>query len=191
MANREGYFFRKVVPVTCAVVGLGVVATAIAMEEWRNFRVVSPGRCYRSGYMDRDELVRYERNYGIRTIINLRGANPGEGWYIEETEVCRELGIVFHDLPLTSTVEPTDAQIASLIHLFKESEEPILIHCHSGIDRAGLATAIWLIVMEDAKKELARNQLSWRYGYFPILGADAMQKFIDRWEPPPNKEESS
>lgn len=186
MANRERYFFRKVVPLTCAVVCLGVVAAAIAMEEWHNFRVVSPGRCYRSGYMDRDELLRYERKYGLRTVVNLRGANPEEGWYIKETDVCLELGIVFHDFPLTSTAEPTDAQIVSLIDLFKESEEPILIHCHSGIDRAGLASAIWLIVMEDAEKDLARKQLSWRYGYFPIFGADAMQEFIDRWEPAPS-----
>jgi protein tyrosine/serine phosphatase len=39
----------------------------------------------------------------------------------------------------------------------------VLIHCKSGADRAGLASAIWLMVMEGRPVEEARAMLSWRY----------------------------
>jgi len=187
MANSKRYSFRRIVPLACVVAGLGTLAALVVAHEWGNFRVVSPGRCYRSAHLDRDELVRSVRKYGIRTVINLRGPNPEEEWYLEETEICRELGVVYYDIPLRSTVEPTDGQIAYLINLFEHSEEPVLLHCRSGIDRAGLASAIWLMVMEGAEKAVARKQLSWRYGYLPILGKSAMQGFIDRWRYPPKR----
>lgn len=171
-----------------AVVGLATVAAVIAHGERGNFRAVSPGRCYRSGLLDRSELITYARKHGIRTVINLRGANPEEDWYIQERQACRELGVAHHDIPLKSTAEPTRAQVAYLIDLFKHSEEPLLLHCHSGIDRAGLASALWLIVMENADKEVAMKQLSLKYGYLPILGKGAMGRFIDRWQYPAEKD---
>lgn len=170
--------------VVLAVVGLATVAAVIAYGEFSNFRAVSPGRCYRSGRLDRGELITYARKHGIRTVINLRGANSEEDWYIEEKQVCREFEIAHHDIPLKSTAEPTRAQVAYLIDLFKHSEEPLLLHCNSGIDRVGLASALWLMVMENADKEVARKQLSLRYGYLPILGKGAMGRFIDRWQYP-------
>ncbi len=166
----------------CAVVGVAIVAAVFTQGRLGNFRVVHEGRCYRSGILDSARLTHYAKEYGIQTVINLRGENPQESWYIEERDTCRKLGITHHDIPLKSTAEPTQAQIAYLIDLFKHSKEPLLLHCESGIDRVGLASAIWLIVMDNADKEVAAEHLSWRYGYMPILGKGAMREFFDRWQ---------
>ncbi len=38
-----------------------------------NFREVDPGRFYRSGQLDGDQLREVVATFGIRTIVNLRG----------------------------------------------------------------------------------------------------------------------
>ena len=50
-----------------------------------NFGVLQPGRIYRSGQMPAGALSRTLRDYQIRTVLNLRGPNPGESWYRDET----------------------------------------------------------------------------------------------------------
>ena len=45
-------------------------------------------------------------------------------------------------------------------------EYPVLVHCKSGADRAGLFAALFLILREGATVAEAREELSPRYGHF-------------------------
>src|ERR1700689_726183 len=49
-----------------------------------NFHTVVEGRCYRAAQPSGSSLESYIRQYGIQTVINLRGPNPGEDWYDDE-----------------------------------------------------------------------------------------------------------
>lgn len=46
-----------------------------------NFRTVVDGEVYRSAQPASSDINRYQASDGIRSIINLRGANPDQVWY--------------------------------------------------------------------------------------------------------------
>lgn len=58
-----------------------------------NFHSVVAGEVYRSAQPSGATLSRYQRDYGIRTVINLRGENASEAWYQDEIATSRRLGI--------------------------------------------------------------------------------------------------
>jgi protein tyrosine/serine phosphatase len=45
-----------------------------------NFHAVVPGELYRSAQLSGSRLERHIQAEGIRTVINLRGPNPGSAW---------------------------------------------------------------------------------------------------------------
>src|ERR1700730_9222376 len=57
-----------------------------------NFHTVDAGRIYRSAQLGRDELAKQVRANGIKTIVDLRGAHPGQPWHGAEPAVARDAG---------------------------------------------------------------------------------------------------
>jgi protein tyrosine/serine phosphatase len=56
----------------------------------------------------------------------------------------------------------------------------MLIHCKGGADRSGLASVIYRVVIEKAPFDSALNdQLSWRYGHFPVGEVRSMDDFFN------------
>ncbi|MFN3444028.1 MAG: hypothetical protein ACK4Z3_16590, partial [Rhizobium rosettiformans] len=49
-----------------------------------NFHEVLPGQFYRSAQLSGERLGAEIDRYGIKTVINLRGENPGKDWYDDE-----------------------------------------------------------------------------------------------------------
>ncbi len=127
---------------------------------WTNLDEIAPG-VFRS---NQPTPKRFEeiRDSGIRTIVNLRGTAESPNYLIEE-EACARLGITLVSTSLHARKAPARERLLELIALFRAVERPVLIHCKSGADRAGLASAIWLMVMEGRPVEEARAMLSWRY----------------------------
>src|SRR5438128_6914764 len=54
-----------------------------------NFHIVIPGCVYRSGQLSSESLAERADREGICSVINLRGANPGQTWYNQECAVAR------------------------------------------------------------------------------------------------------
>jgi protein tyrosine/serine phosphatase len=81
------------------------------------------------------------RNYGIRSVVNLRGSHPGEARYDEEVRTAQTLGLTHVDLPLSARRELTDTNIMALRLILRTTPGPLLLHCKSGSDRTGLAAA--------------------------------------------------
>ena len=54
-----------------------------------NLHTVVAGEFYRSAQVIPKRLETYQQLYGIRTIVNLRGANPQSTWYREEVAAAR------------------------------------------------------------------------------------------------------
>src|SRR5215469_14543770 len=46
-----------------------------------NFHIVVPGQLYRSGQPSAVQIAEYNKEFGIKTIINLRGPDRGSAWY--------------------------------------------------------------------------------------------------------------
>jgi protein tyrosine/serine phosphatase len=150
-----------------------------------NFSTVVEGELYRSAQPNAHSIDRDVSRYGIRTIINLRGANPGSRWYDREVAEANQLGIRHIDFRMSAKRELPQAQAAELIHLMASAAKPILIHCQSGSDRTGLASALYLASIAKRGEEASEAQLSLRFGHLslPFIPEYAMDRTFEDLEP--------
>ncbi|ODA66306.1 hypothetical protein A7A08_02704 [Methyloligella halotolerans] len=160
-------------------------AYAGMLELSGNFRGVVPGEFYRSGQPTPDDIARYQRSHGIKTIINLRGKNVGRSWYDAEVEASKKLGIEHLDFRMSSKRELTQEQAATLIAMMEKAPKPLLIHCYSGADRSGLAAALYIAAVAKQGEIRAEAQLTPVFGHWPIpfLASYAMDETFEALEP--------
>jgi protein tyrosine/serine phosphatase len=160
----------------------GVVAEAVLSN---NFHVVVPGELYRSAQPDAGFLARVHAEAGIRTVINLRGANPEANWYRQETAEAERLGVRVIDFKMKASRDLTPTQAQSLIEVMRDAPKPLLIHCQSGVDRTGLAAALYLAAVKNDGEAAAEWQMSLRFGHvsLPFLAGYAMDRTFERLEP--------
>jgi len=136
-----------------------------------NFHAVREGEFYRSAQLATDELHGVIRDHGIRSILNLRGAHPGQAWYDDEVAVSRALGVAHYDYGLSAYRIVTAQQIDELLDILRNAPKPLLVHCKSGADRAGLVSALYRFAAEGASAEQADGELSLIYGHFPYFAS--------------------
>jgi protein tyrosine/serine phosphatase len=150
-----------------------------------NLHEVLRNELYRSAQPSAADLSQLKATIGIRTVINLRGANPSADWYREEIAESKRLGVAHIDFRMKASRGLDQRQAAALIDLMRRAEKPILIHCQSGIDRTGLASALYLAAVSRAREEEAERQLSLAYGHLslPILSGFAMDRTFELMEP--------
>ena len=117
---------------------------------------------------------------GICTIISLRGSSTAP-WALLEAEACKNLGITLETVALQSRKAPQKAELQKLISLFRQAEKPFLFHCKSGADRAGLASAIYLIVFENRPVKDAHGMLSLRYMHLGASKAGVLSYLLDSY----------
>ncbi len=124
--------------------------------------------------------LRHVKDMGVRTIVNLRG-NAATTTARQEQAACQRLGLGYVDFRLRSRDAPTREELHGLRRLFETVEHPVLLHCKSGADRAGLASAIYLHVMEGVPIEEARRQLSLRFGHVRHADTGILDAFFERY----------
>jgi protein tyrosine/serine phosphatase len=130
--------------------------------EVMNFREVDPGKLYRSGQLNGEQLADAIDQLGIKTVINLRG-RATEPWYREEKEVAREKGVRHVDVRFSARRIPTRDQLIVLLDAFRDEERPILMHCNFGADRVGEAAAIYQMEYMGKSRQEALDMLTLRY----------------------------
>jgi protein tyrosine/serine phosphatase len=147
-----------------------------------NFHEVLPGQLYRSAQPDAAALDWAVKRYGIRTVINLRGENPGAAWYREEIAESRSLGLTHVDFRMSAGSPLTVARSEELIALMRAAPKPILIHCRSGSDRTGLAAVMYLQQIAGIDEETAEAQLSPVFGHIGIPYLSTAYAMDETWE---------
>ena len=151
-----------------------------------NFHPVSAGTVYRAAQMDGQKLARWKREYGIASILNLRGRNDGADWYETERAVADRVGIEHIDFRMSDAKELTDEEVQALLAVMRDAPKPMLIHCKAGADRTGIASALYLAGIEGRKEHEAESHLSIAYGHvgLPYVSrAWAMDVTWERIEP--------
>ena len=101
---------------------------------------------------------------GVKTILNLRGDRDC-GSYRLEAQACRKYGIRLVDFIVKSRQAPAKRVFHDAKTLFDSIEYPMMLHCKSGADRAGLMSVLYMILKENVPVEQARRQLSLRFGH--------------------------
>jgi protein tyrosine phosphatase (PTP) superfamily phosphohydrolase (DUF442 family) len=147
-----------------------------------NFHTVIPGAIYRSGQLSPRELERTIRRFGIRTIINMRGCCEPAPWYLQECAVTNRLNIAQEDLGFSAGRLPSVPVLRQLVEVLDRTEYPILVHCHQGADRTGLAVAAALLLHTSTPLAEARRHLSVRTGHLPLGRTTNMDRFFDLYE---------
>lgn len=152
----------------CGVSFVSLVLYLWYIQATGNFGTVVEGKVYRSNQITPERMAQYQAEHGIRSVLNLRGAKPGEGWYDAEVQAAADLDIQLINFGMSADKEVSDEQIDSLLALMRDAPKPLLIHCKSGADRTGIASTMYLAVIEEVDEEEAEWQLSPLYGHLPI-----------------------
>ena len=133
---------------------------AFLRKLWTNFDEVAPG-VFRSNQPDPERYAALAKQ-GIKTILNLRGVSP-HSHYLFAEEATRVNGMTMATIPLEARKPIARDRLLELIAAFKTLDKPFLMHCKSGADRAGLASAIYRVVIMGDTAEQAQKHLSIRY----------------------------
>jgi len=147
-----------------------------------NFHAVIAGDVYRSAQPTARELEALIRRYGIRTVVNLRGDNAEDDWYWEEKRTAERNGAVVVDVGLWGNLPADAKQLQILVDTLVHARPPFLLHCNSGADRAGMASALALLLRTDADLPEARRQLAWWLGHNPLGHAGCHDRLFDRYQ---------
>ena len=124
--------------------------------------------------------IRILARQGLRTIVNLRGERQCGSYWLEQA-ACERHGIALVDFRMRSRTPPTREELRGLHELFERIEYPVLLHCKSGADRAGLASVLYRYLKEGAPMHEAKKELSVRYGHFRHADTGILDCFIERF----------
>lgn len=144
-----------------------------------NVRTVVPGAFYRSAELTGANLDRVLETDHIKTVINLRGGSPRDSWYRAEVADCRQFGVRHVDIPFSAVRLPPPAAMRDLLHTLDAAAYPVLVHCHGGADRSGLASTLYLALYRGVPLANAQErELTWRFGHIAWGQARAMDDFL-------------
>lgn len=137
---------------------------AIFRLSWTNLAPVIPGRVYRCNHPTPARLARLKKNLGLLTLINLRGHRRC-GSDALSRQAAKTLNLTHIDMAFESRGAPHRERILRFAELYRRIETPMLMHCKSGADRAGLASGL-VVLFEGGTAAQALHQLHWRFGHF-------------------------
>jgi protein tyrosine/serine phosphatase len=171
-------------PLRGAAAGAGLLAALYAgyVLLGTNFHTVIPGAVYRTAQPSPKRLERLVRDYGIRTIVNLRGCCDPYPWYVEECVASNRLNLSQEDIPFSATRLPSVDTVRHLVEVLDRSEKPLVLHCNRGADRSGMAATMALLLQPGTTLEMARSQLGPRYGHIPLARTANMDRLFDLYE---------
>jgi protein tyrosine/serine phosphatase len=136
--------------------------TEVRYAELPNFHLVN-SQLYRGAQPKTGGLQRL-KTIGIKTIVNLRGAD--EHTQAEERE-ARTLGLRYYNVALPEFSRPKGKDVERVLDLINATEnQPVFVHCRRGADRTGTVIASYRITHDgwtatEAKKEAEKYGLSW------------------------------
>ena len=122
------------------------------------------------------QLSEWAQKFELKSILNLRGGGPDDWWYGHEIQAAQENGVTYYDLPLSATRRPTRREVLQVIDLLNRCQYPLLIHCKSGADRTGLASAIYRMVRRGEPPETALASFSIEFGHIPLFGTEHLHE---------------
>ena len=119
---------------------------------------------------------------GIKNIVNLRGARSVGTWQLE-AEACAKYGIRLYDFTARSRAAPDKQMLYDAKDLFDALDGPSLMHCKSGADRAGLMSALYMLLVKKQPAAEAMSQLSFKYLHVKQAKTGLLDAFLAAYIP--------
>jgi len=114
-------------------------------------------------------------------VDDLMAMRHDDDWYLAELGAAAHLGIDFYDFLMRPDRRPSRRELLTLIDLFDRCRYPLLIHCKSGADRTGLASALYRMTRGGESPEEALGAFSVAYGHMPIGGPERLHEPIEEY----------
>ena len=146
---------------------------------FRNLHQISE-EMYRANQPSPEQIARYAKELGLKTILNLRGNSP-KGYYLLEREACERHGIQLVDFQVFSREVPKPAAVLEAKQLFDSIAYPALMHCKSGADRAGIMSVLYQHFRKGQTIEQALEQLSGKYLHIRSGKTGVLDFFFDTY----------
>jgi len=143
---------------------------------WNNFYHVSDG-VYRANQPSPSHLKSYKK-LGIRSVLSLRG-RANQSYDLFEDDYCKKLNLNLVYSPISSSSAPSSEKLINIINVMHELPKPFVLHCKSGADRAGLVSAIYLIVEKKLPVLEAKKQLSFKYLHLDFTKTGILDYIFD------------
>ena len=124
--------------------------------------------------------IRAAARLGVRTIVNLRGERLCGSYWLEQA-ACKRHGLKLVNYQVRSRAAPSLEELRGARELFETVEYPILMHCKSGADRAGLMSVLYQHIRGGVPMEKAIKQLSLRYGHIRQADTGVLDAFFERY----------
>ena len=124
--------------------------------------------------------IRAWARQGVRTIVNLRGERFSGSYWLER-DACAANGITLVDFQVRSRAAPDKSEVLAARRMFDEVTYPMVMHCKSGADRAGLMSTLYMHLKEGLPIEEARRQLSLRFGHIRLADTGILDHFFDSY----------
>jgi tyrosine-protein phosphatase SIW14 len=142
----------------------------------KRLREVDRGKFYRCGQLTADGFTDAVSRFHIRTVLNVQDEYPDPDLdacffsadTVKESVLCKQLGVRYVYLPPDliprhDILEHRPEAIEKFLALMDDPDSyPVLIHCHAGLHRTGVLTAVYRMEYdgwstEDAIRELKDN----------------------------------
>ncbi len=161
--------------------------------QWLDMMFLDHG-IFRLGYLNKHQLsddawrsaqpaphqIASLKRAGIKTIINLRGPRSCGSYWLEKA-ACQRLGITLVDYQVRSRAAPSREEIRGARAVLETIEYPMLLHCKSGADRAGLMSVLYRHVKLAEPIADAKRELSLRYGHIRQSDTGVLDAFFERY----------
>jgi len=136
-------------------------ATRIDAPPLKNFYRVAP-ELYRGAQPDAAGM-RKLREMGVKTIVNLRLLHS-------DGDEIGQLDLDYVDIPV-DTFRPTEEDLVRFLEVAMDpNRAPVFVHCQRGIDRTGMAVAVYRMVVCGWTKEQALHEMmKGPYGYDAVF----------------------
>ena len=143
---------------------------------WNNFHQVSD-EVYRANQPSPSHLRSY-KDRGIKAVLNLRGFTQ-QSYALFEEDSCKNLGLDLISVPLSGSSAPQPEKLLEIIAILDKIPKPFVLHCKSGADRAGLVSAMYLIVHKKLSVTEAKKQLSFKYLHLDFTKTGILDYILD------------
>lgn len=145
-------------------------------EVWTNMAQIAPG-VWRSNHPPARRF-KVLKDMGIRTILSLR-AEDHTVPHRREVQLAAAQGITLEGVNLNARRAPDAPALIRALEVLRTTERPVLFHCKSGADRAGLVAALYLLEVEGAPPDAARAMLSPRFLHHKGSRTGVLDAFLE------------
>ncbi len=146
-----------------------------------NFHRISD-EAFRSSQPTMWQMRRMVKKYGIKTIVNLKGANADSAYWHFEREQCAKLGVKLVDISIASRNIPNLERLRRAREVFETVEYPVWMHCKAGADRAGIYATLYQYFRQHIPIERTDQLKLWPYGHIRHSKAGKFDHYLDLYQ---------